>query len=921
MNLPKIQQYLTSIGVEWHKGRMTCPKCGKKKLTASTARNVAHCWNPDCYEAFYPSKKHKYQVSWGKTIILSLAAACQRHLESGPDTLAWFNEKRALDCDANWLTNHDVGAFPPNFNFEVLIAKAKKVLEGDFDKAMAQAKDDKDRKKLKVRFAEEEDVLRVFCESKLKELCESSLWHNAAVFIYTNAHGDPISLNIRQWKLEKPGDKKKYIFRLQPVIGRRGVFNPTRYQGHSWEHDLAPLIMEGEVNWLQLQRQTERWATGEPLRPPTGYEFLADEHAARWCLAGMAMGGKEGCDVESMMGVLDGQAPLVCFDNDDKDPHTGQPIGYTLVTTINWRTSCFAVTTPLKDMDEWLRKVNPTPDAFVKEIYDDETYFPRPYEAVAEELNKLEAKDARGAVKKATEIVWEDLNTRGTPYNSTFGMFVIEGNEQNELIQVREGHPSWQELMTRYGVEASDPLGSALGKNIGVRTLRDDVKKIDVQVLSYYDRAKKCLYVDELDRVLRINADGSVELLKNGDDDVIFTPAGDRRHADLSQPIGGMRQREGDLLDRHILSAVQWNDKGFPVRTAKQLYKTHLMSIFFSSIIRGKICPVFEGPPGSGKNAITQLTGMLFEGSNFSVIPMPEKEEKLDELTVDRIYVGFDEYDAKDRAMESAFRSWCTREYAERRELYTTWGRSKRPTARGMGLSTNLNPALEIATGQRQLMFSVLPRKSDMDDAKYRGMGMSLAQEFLQYRNSLWSEIIADLRGIVRAVGTGDFNTKTTFRMADFAVLMLIAADAEGWGPEARQMLLEMEGKQMAEIAEKNLLVTLLTQYLQDNPLECGKYKSMGDWREELLLLIPYNDRKAKEKMNDSYLRNMLCGAGSDFLRMQLVMKVGTRENKNWDSKRKQMRYAFWLKGEAGVAAGEEAARLTRLQEELAESL
>jgi len=65
----------------------------------------------------------------------------------------------------------------------------------------------------------------------------------------------------------------------------------------------------------------------------------------------------------------------------------------------------------------------------------------------------------------------------------------------------------------------------------------------------------------------------------------------------------------------------------------------------------------------------------------------------------------------------------------------------------------------------------------------------------------------------------------------------------------------------------------------------------------------------------------MLCGAGSDFLRTQLVLKVGTRENKNWDSKRKQMRYAFWLKGEAGVAASEEAARQRRLQEELAESL
>jgi len=437
------------------------------------------------------------------------------------------------------------------------------------------------------------------------------------------------------------------------------------------------------------------------------------------------VGGKNSADLITLCQTLDpGERPVVFYDNDKVDPDTGKPGGYALVEAIRQKTPCYAATTPAKDMDEWIVKTNPSSAQFVA-LVDASTYIIRPYEAVQKDLDRSMAKPTRKAIHRAVEIVWEDLQTRGPVYNAGGGgLLLIEGERQNELVEVREGHPSWLRLVRRYGIEPYEKFCGDLGKAIGVRATEGDIPKKELHILSHYDKDKKCLYVDELDRVLRLNPDGTVTELRNGDDDVIFTPAGDERHADLELPVGRLALREGGPLDQHILSAVRWDSvKGVPVRTAKQLYKTHVLSIFFPELVRTKVVPVFEGPAGAGKNAICERTGMLFEGEKFNINPMPDKKEELDELTVDRIYGAFDEYDPTNKAMETAFRSWCTRREAERRELYTTFGRAKRPTARGLAISTNQNPTRALATGQRQLMFTVLPRQDTPDERQYQSMG------------------------------------------------------------------------------------------------------------------------------------------------------------------------------------------------------
>jgi hypothetical protein len=144
-----------------------------------------------------------------------------------------------------------VGAFPRNYDPSRIIEKAKEVLEENFHRLLAQAKDEKEREKLSRKKKDEEGLLDFFCEEKLIPACKNANNHDAAVFICTNSHGDALSLNIRQWQKEKAGDKRKCITRLQPILGRRGVFCPQLYHGHAWGENNVPfLIVEGEVNWL-----------------------------------------------------------------------------------------------------------------------------------------------------------------------------------------------------------------------------------------------------------------------------------------------------------------------------------------------------------------------------------------------------------------------------------------------------------------------------------------------------------------------------------------------------------------------------------------------------------------------------------------------------------------------------------------------
>jgi hypothetical protein len=898
-----IREFLAALGVAVRPGSayMFCPKCKAEKLTASDTKNVATCWA--CNAHFVPGKEREEEfLTWHHRVMDNIADLCREELATRTYTMRWLTEKRHLPSDINWLTGNGLGALPSELPVNKLRQLAEDTLESDMARARAATDDLKKLDRLKEIEETQKEYIEEFFEIKIPAIYRADSIIGAVTYIYTNRKGNCVSINLRPFYLEEHGQPKT-LRRIQPPGSDRGLFNPKVSQGTHWEDiGLSPVIVEGEHNWLSLLARNQEWR--------------GNDRPCEWSLTGCAMGGKNGADGKELAATFPDDVPFIIYDN-DTIADDGLPGGFDLVRGINNWTPVYAVATQrAKDIDDlvWSSGMNYprlTEASFLK-MWNDSVYIPRPYKVVGEELNKiLGTRPNRLSIQAATDVLRDDLRMRGeslrvkTGADDGFGLMVIQDKDENlrdmnRIVQVVKDHPSWKSLMRQYGIGASDPAGDKLGEEVACSIRDGNCPTAELHVLSHYDPKTKCLYVDELNRVLKLSPDGKVEILQNGDEGVIFTPAGDARQADFKLGIGKLRIRGGQF-EQQILNSIRWDESnGFLATSAKHLYKWHVLSIFFDTLMKGKACPLFEGKAGGGKNTISMLTGMVFEGAKFNISPMPLDGKSLDEMTVDKIYVAFDEYDCTDAKMEGAFRSWCTRSWAERRQLYETWTTTVRPLARGMAVSTNSNPVRDVATSQRQLMFSVLPRQDNMDDEKYMSLGGALYPEFLKHRNTIWSELISDLRAMVTYLGKADLTkVRTSFRMSDFAVPFIVGATAEGWGDEARAMLRQMKDMQMEDLAEKHTVVMIMNQYLVEHPEEQGVFKTQGVWQEELRKMVNPQDRQTADKLTASHLRTMFSGKSSDIMVGAFSMKVSDMNNKE-----RQHKYAFWLKNRAPGEAG-----------------
>jgi hypothetical protein len=119
---------------------------------------------------------------------------------------------------------------------------------------------------------------------------------------------------------------------------------------------VLPVIVEGEFNWLSMMAQAAAWSNSNH-----------DYH-----VPGMAVDGKKGCRHTTITELLDGELPIVIYDNDAIDWDlfdSPKPGGYSPVLAL-LKTAVWAITTdPMdgavsekaKDVDEWVNRDQPSP--------------------------------------------------------------------------------------------------------------------------------------------------------------------------------------------------------------------------------------------------------------------------------------------------------------------------------------------------------------------------------------------------------------------------------------------------------------------------------------------------------------------------------------------------------------------------------
>jgi hypothetical protein len=764
-----------------------------------------------------------------------LAKQFREALAESEPSLGWLIGKRMLPDDIKWLLAHDLGAVPNSFESADLIRQAKSHLESDRDEAMESAPNDAVAAKIEKKYDEEAKRLETFARSLDK--LHDPMWQNAVCYIYTDGRDQVVSVNVRQHMLEHPGSSKKIVFRVQPLLGKRGLFCPIPTPGAGWGDSSKILITEGEHNWLSLCRLSDEWSSD-----------------GRFALSGMAVGGKQGADLTAIKRFCDSERPVLLYDNDKVDPETKRPGGYALVEHVSRVTSMYAITTPTKDADDWVKSGDILP-CHLRELIDKAKFIPQPCHAVAETIRDIR-RDSKNkeweVIEESAPILWRSIKERGLVYNagtaakSAQGIILWETETGRRVVDVSPKSPTWDSLMLEFGFEPSDPLCKHLASNIWARTRH--CPQVKLSILSHYDMNSGVLYIDRGDgTMLGLRPDGTEKVFKNGDNSVVFLPHTVRLPE--IKPVAGVGLcRKGGLFEKLISGTVRWDSEaGLNEEDQKLLLRVHFFQLFFDTCISMKMCPVFEGPGGAGNNTVTARIGRFLEGNTFSVHHMPKDERTLNEKSANRLYAGFDEYDSSNHEMESAFRSWCTTMTYETRKLYTEFDKAIAVLARGASLSTNYNPIKESATGRRQLTFFVATR----DKASgYRSPAMDIWQEFDRKSDDLWSEVIADLMVIVNGLAEVPV-LATSHSMADYAVFMKRCAVHEGWGEDCDRILQELDVLQQGVIADKSFWVEMVLRVLTRHPELVGTPHTATEWCDWMREATNILDRDTMSRINE----------------------------------------------------------------------
>lgn len=854
-----ITEILEAAGVEiGHRSKMVCPRCEQRKLTMSVPKGLAKCWGCGAFWTEHGDTKSP-ERDWATYIVATVAETAQTELHT---SLAkrWLAGRGLPVNDDLWLEENDLGALPGDLPIRRIAAKARELFE-EWQEAknaeISKLKKSSNRKLAAERTAFIEVEIEAeaeYLENTLKLLPQlnSDDWLNSVVYIYRDASGNPTSLNIRDWTSEGE-ERKKRIMRLQPRPNRRGLFGVTDAvyaPGEAWEGKARAIVVEGEHNLLSLRATTRRWGLSSYL-------------------PAVAVGGMNGVDIVALERLLDGAEPTVIYDNDRVDPETGTPRGYALVKALQDRLYLHVTCTkPDKDLDDYITaRPELTRKQFWTEVLSTTEYLPIRIGTIAERVkfhlsNRHLEKNER--IRHVTLEIVADAVRRFTLINAD-GLPTLlyrEPDGHSRLITVRATDALFMGYMRPYGIYDRDWLRS-VSEAIHVRAKADDVPNTRLHSLAYWTGER--LYINLYDGTmlrLSLNADRrsvSIVRLPVGDEGVFLViPTDDSKYAPVEidvEPLarslnGSMQLKSSSLIDQAILSAINYQGDAAKY---KQLIKAWTLAQFFREEMASMPALMFEGNGAAGKSTVGAAIGALLVGPSFRETNAPTTAREVAEKMAGVPLVVWDEFDIADKAVENAIKMLTTGGRDVRRQLFETSKTVELTCDAGIIATSNSNPIKQAGAARRFIVIPVAPRSKDGDAAVYLSRGAHLSPQLLKKRSTMWVELIADLARCMISLANTPRSTKTVFSMADFGVFVQRCANNEGWGDQAREMLLWVTRQQEGQQAETRVVLNLVEELLRREPDLIGQSMTAGQWTELIWKGIPESEAELKGRVNKNF--------------------------------------------------------------------
>jgi hypothetical protein len=380
--------------------------------------------------------------------------------------------------------------------------------------------------------------------------------------------------------------------------------------------------------------------------------------------------------------------------------------------------------------------------------------------------------------------------------------------------------------------------------------------------MSFYDREQHVLYVNEYDgNFLRIDGEGRVTRLRNGDDDMLFTDGKeahcDPLHANLGAagiqsicspltPDAGL-----GLIQSEILDTILYSDEGIGKENSQIILMLAILALFFHERIPSMPQVFLLGEGASMKTSLAVKVGKLIQGRQFQARPATDDENNMKDMALSLPFLVLDEAN-QIKKLTNILKTIATGATDSRRELYTTVQVRHTPYQARIWMTAN-NSSLTNETISARLM--IIDAAARTEAEPYR------SEHYLVWsknsRDDIWTELIGRLSAVMCELGKadagGEGDLSVAHRMSSFFVFGRALAKQHSLEDRLMNAMNAMANRQMGASAEDSDILSLITKLPKSYNYAKGDkngMRSAEEWSGIFSQMVPEGNHELLQKVS-----------------------------------------------------------------------
>lgn len=765
-----------------------CPFCGAGKFSIKSDDSVGKCFSA-CGRAISAGN---YNNSFGQPLTEVLHSIFDDWHDEfisladklGKNAYRYVVENRKIHPQV--ARDAMLGVVPVNYKlgekFDPEIEKIQKEIE-----TLSNQKNSRTRRKLENLNLSLETLIEA--QAKLQSIIRPEPGFARAgylAFFYVDSRHQILSIKLRD-----PYTRDFLWFKPLKNCGVFGhdLFSPYEGALHKPVNNQM-LALEGDFNVLQLQSTVLRAAEAQDR--PGAYV-----HAC-------AVGGVNGIDFQTLKRAC--RKPVICYDNDLNGA------GLKFIDVAQEHMSFWAITTPTKDMDEFLLSFGDDQISALNALRDlikKRELYTRKFEAVAQEIKEVRQKQWPTDTRKLFEIHEEvskvfiaDLIDRAKFLHDKSRAYLFLERDY-KLIELDPENRDYILLIDNYGIIFSEDIFKYLYFSLHAHVLKNG-KLTKVNRHSHFDQDRFKLYISNFKSQIYVVTKDSWELVNNGADGILFVNDPNAEPFEVSTI-----EKESNLFEQIILSKINFvGGSSLTSAERRTLVQLWFLSIYFPNLMPTRPILAFIGAKGSGKSIAGRKMGQLIYGPKFNVTPLPHSVTDFDAVISNSFFLVIDNADAKCDYLADRLAIAATGGSIKKRKYYTTNDSIEVPVSCFIVITSRTPEFRRDDVADRLLINKV--ERFETFTAEGR-----LLKEVLDHRNELLSEVFKLLQTALASLEQSkDRNDSGNFRMADFADFAVKVMRHSGQEDFILNIFKKMSSEQSSFTLENESICDLLFEWV-----------------------------------------------------------------------------------------------------------